>query len=591
MSMIRVIAAVVDEKQLTIYKEDGQTVTILQGDKRLRPILDVITPAILAKKIPVEVDLMEDSVTDTTYRDYEKKTGGLTRFFRVAKSAIKSLLGGNQEEATPVAPQTLGDVPSANVTHDFTDSTNPVVEKAIEEIMANAQPVSHESFKDEDTTNEHSIVAVLETTDGKKTIVPEVQNLKNHMRHAVQNENIKGMESFLARLGKVIHTRDHTVDDVLRFMKRGDLPLSDDGDIIAYKVLTTDGRGKVLKPGEFVDCHSRQVVQKVGSFVRQDEKLIDKNRRNECSTGLHIARRGYLRGFSGDVIVMVKIKPEDVVAVPPREPDKIRVAGYHIVGQIPASEHDILRNNKPMEGTEALKLLTQTIAGDHIEVTEIVNITAAYGGSFDIIPVEGVKVTETVIKEETKITTPVIEPEDPKALTAEKIQPDTVAKTVKAATQTKAQQAMTLFMAGKFDELGAFKKAAKKSWEALGFSGAEEAQIKAALEMSTKTGSPVTNGQPAVKEEGPVKIIDEKGAHPEALDKAVAEQSNERKPPKMEGNRAEIARKFWDQAVGGHKEAWGHLWMHKKQAKQSWEKLGFTKKEIERINVNKPNWV
>lgn len=38
-------------------------------------------------------------------------------------------------------------------------------------------------------------------------------------------------------------------------------------------------------------------------------------------------------------------------------------------------------------------------------------------------------------------------------------------------------------------------------------------------------------------------------------------------------------------------EAWGELWMNMKTWKRNWASLGFTSREIERIKLNKPDWI
>jgi ribosomal protein RSM22 (predicted rRNA methylase) len=38
-------------------------------------------------------------------------------------------------------------------------------------------------------------------------------------------------------------------------------------------------------------------------------------------------------------------------------------------------------------------------------------------------------------------------------------------------------------------------------------------------------------------------------------------------------------------------EAWGELWMNMKTWKRNWAALGFSKNEIERIKLNKPDWI
>lgn len=600
MTDIRVIAAVVDKTQLTLYREDGSTYNIPQGDKRLLPILNEVTPIIEAGLVAT-IQIHEPSeIRDTTYADYEKKAGGFTKFFRVLKHKVTSLLLGDEldEPVMHINPVSVGSVPGTKM------------QSAIADIMVHAQPVSDPAYNERDTTDQHTIVAVVEDAGGNKTAVPGVENIKRQIAHATKFDNTKGMEAFLARLGAAIGKRGHTVDDVLRFMERGDLPLADDGTIIAYKVLTTNGKGP--EATEFYDCHTRKVKQRVGSFVQQDEKLIDPSRRTECSSGLHIARRGYLGGFRGDIIVMVKIRPEDVIAVPHGEPDKVRVSGYHIIAKIPSTEHAALRSNTAMQGTNALKLLTMAIAGDHIGVTEYVTINGASGSKVVITPVEGANTAKPQIKKETPITPAVPDPVkpnepvldgpivDPKKLAADL----TEQRAAKPSAPTKADQARVLFTANKIDELKAFKKAAKKSWEVLGFTSEEITLI-----MSENNGSPVTNGQPAVAPE-PLPVIPEvrdakdggyttsPAPHPDiphvpnkktvkALREASAPSAKELK---MSGTRAEVARQLFNDAVAGDKSRWGSLWRHQKECKKSWAILGFNAKETDRIKVNKPDW-
>ena len=69
--IIRVIAAVVDQQQLTLYKVDGETVVILQGDPRLAKIVRAITPVLSAGYGAVaEVDVSDGEVANP-YRDFE----------------------------------------------------------------------------------------------------------------------------------------------------------------------------------------------------------------------------------------------------------------------------------------------------------------------------------------------------------------------------------------------------------------------------------------------------------------------------------------------------------------------------------------
>jgi predicted DNA-binding protein (UPF0251 family) len=215
--------------------------------------------------------------------------------------------------------------------------------------------------------------------DGKT--IPNVQRLEKHIERAAYGESYAGFEVFMKRLAAIIDQRGHTVDELLNFMEKGDLPIADDGSIVAYKVLNSH-----RSLGMFVDCHTEKVTQQVGSLVSMPLEDVDESRRTECSTGLHVARRGYLRGFSGNVMTLIKVAPEDVVAVPVGEPDKMRVRAYHIVAKLSDTAADLLRGGKPMTTHEpSAHILAAVIAGDHIGIIEEVSITRAKG--------EGVRVT------------------------------------------------------------------------------------------------------------------------------------------------------------------------------------------------------
>src|SRR5690554_2339021 len=116
MTKIRIVAAVVDTQQLTLYKEDGEAVFIMQGDPRLKKVLDEVTPKI-SKGLAVTVDI--GSAPNNPYHAFEDQSGGLIKFFKVAKQKIASLLGSEEPETTaaaqtaePVEPMMVGNIPS-----------------------------------------------------------------------------------------------------------------------------------------------------------------------------------------------------------------------------------------------------------------------------------------------------------------------------------------------------------------------------------------------------------------------------------------------------------------------------------------------
>lgn len=368
MAKIRIISAIASKHGITLYLEDGQEKNLPTTSWRTKAVLDDVL-ARLARKEIVEIDLDSYSIEARV----AEKTGGVLRFVRKTKSAVAALFGKKSEtetgEAVVVSPADPVAAPAPAIS---TASAVPTVGPA-------PTPEVSQPPKEEET---ELVAVVTDMKSGEETVIPGVVALERHIEHAVMTDNVKGLQRFMERIASVSAKRSHTVQELLRFMERGDLPIADDGSIVAYKVLRTkNANNRDL----FVDCHTGRVEQRVGSMVMQDEKLIDQNRRNECSTGLHIARRGYLSGFSGNVITIVKVAPEDVVAVPDYDANKMRASGYHIVGRLPDDVHATLRSNQPMTGNaKAAAILADVIAGNHVAILERVRITSASGGSFTI---------------------------------------------------------------------------------------------------------------------------------------------------------------------------------------------------------------
>lgn len=585
--LIRVIAAIVDSKELTLYKEDGSTHVIPQGDPRIKDIVKAVTPMIVLGQV-AEVDL----TATNNYKEFEEKSGGFVKFFRVAKKFVKHIFNPDEDENI-VEPTVLGSIPvTPNPVQVEKQANIAKINHAVDEIIANAEPVSTKGFDHTKTTDDETIISVVATDNGVATIIPGMENLEKQFAYASKMGSTQGVTNFLKRIAAVIDKRGHSIDDLLRFMEKGDLPIADDGSIIAYKVLAS-------KNDVYVDCHTRNVPQRVGSYVCMDPSLVDPNRRNECSNGLHIARRGYLGSFSGDAIVLCKIAPEDVIAVPQYDPNKVRVCGYHILFEIPKSEHKALRNDQSMTGnTEAKRMLGMAIKGDHIEKIEEVRITEQKGGGIKITPfnVKTHKVpnvhkqapeAESIDKAEYASVDPKQVAQDAfeaKGTNAPTPTPKAEPKKDEAREPTRNEKARQLYTAKDFDGLALLKKTAKIGWDKLGFTDAEITNIHKSLSKPAPVGLP----KKAAKPKAEPKI------HPEVAKikiKKATPATNEKELPKMEGNRVEIARELFTKATSGDKASWGHLWLHKKRAKQNWEKLGFTQKEAERIETNKPDWV
>ena len=97
-------------------------------------------------------------------------------------------------------------------------------------ILDKATTEAHKMDVDEEIS-----VAVVSTPKGD-VVIPNVQHLERQMEHAVSTENAIGFQKFMERIASVANERKHSVQELLNFMKRGDLPIADDGSADSHPV-------------------------------------------------------------------------------------------------------------------------------------------------------------------------------------------------------------------------------------------------------------------------------------------------------------------------------------------------------------------
>jgi hypothetical protein len=619
---IRVAAAIADKKQVTLYLEDGDTLIIKQTDHKLQDILDAIIPITQKGEIAV-ISLSDFSV----YAAFEQKTGGVTKFFKIAKSKIKGFFGANpHEEDAPVklsgeTQQALINAVS-KVNEDRTDeqATNtPLVTEAepanhsVESVMKHGIPMDHTDEAGPDEV----VVAVIDN----KTVIAGVDRLKPLIAHAVRSNSPQAVQAFLAKCA-AMPNRQHSVDDLMRFLEKGDLPLTEDGSIIAYKLLNTQNHAN----GTFADVHSGNVYQSVGDYVCVDESLVDLNRRNDCSNGLHIARRGYLRSFTGDACVLCKIEPEDVMVVP----HNVRVKGYHILALLSKAGRDLLMQNKPMTGEESdLRVVYEAIKGNHIGRLREVRIRAQRGRDIlytklrggqkvvehdytatpadlskaaalddsknavlGVSPKEINKRLNDEYEASIKTAPPMMteEPKKKKAPATPAPVPSSGSKTPKASSAiddllldyNTAPEGNAKVVAAR--KIVALKKAKKKGWDKLGISDAKAQEILEYAQTSAQAAATTPAPAPKAKPKAAKPKTAKAASAPVKAAKASVKKTPASKakvktatPPIAAKTKAEQARELFK---AGDMNA---LKAFKKSAKKGWSILGFTDAEIKKI--------
>lgn len=140
-----------------------------------------------------------------------------------------------------------------------------------------------------------------------------------------QNRDHKPLARFLDKLQA--NPSKRVVDNLYSFLEHGNIPLTDDGDFLAYKAVRED----------YKDIHSGTFDNSIGRVCSMARNKVDENPDRTCSSGLHVCSFDYLPHFShADGHVMIcKINPADVVAIPADYHDtKMRVSRYQVVGEV-----------------------------------------------------------------------------------------------------------------------------------------------------------------------------------------------------------------------------------------------------------------
>jgi len=100
------------------------------------------------------------------------------------------------------------------------------------------------------------------------------------------------------------------VQELYLFLEANQIPITEDGHFLAWKKIRNNWK----------DIHSNSVDYSVGSTPSMKRNEVDPDRDRTCSNGLHCAGWGYLPHFGSngdsDRIVIVKVNPADVIAVP-----------------------------------------------------------------------------------------------------------------------------------------------------------------------------------------------------------------------------------------------------------------------------------
>lgn len=164
------------------------------------------------------------------------------------------------------------------------------------------------------------------------------------------------------------------VEELYLFLEHNGLPITSDGCFVAYKKVDKIEKNKQVPTeliglyldkagncrnslGKFVggelkqqflswlseenntlklvDNYTKTLDNSVGKVVTMPRNEVDNNREIVCSRGLHIAAWEYAQGYSGDVLIMVKVNPSDIISIPSDyNNQKGRCCKYEVIGII-----------------------------------------------------------------------------------------------------------------------------------------------------------------------------------------------------------------------------------------------------------------
>jgi len=146
---------------------------------------------------------------------------------------------------------------------------------------------------------------------------------------ANENIDVNPVMRFLEKL--MSNPSKRALDELYTFLEHKFLPISTDGNFLAYKAVRNNWRDK----------HSNTFDNSIGKEVSITRNSVDDNCNNACSYGLHVGSLEYVRSFAsgygtpnGDHIVIVSVNPADVVSVPlDSQCQKVRCCKYKVIAE------------------------------------------------------------------------------------------------------------------------------------------------------------------------------------------------------------------------------------------------------------------
>lgn len=116
------------------------------------------------------------------------------------------------------------------------------------------------------------------------------------------------------------------VDELYTFLEHRALPITDNGNFLAYKAVRED----------YSDKYSGKFINTIDAVLEMPRNKVDDDKNVGCSYGFHAGTVEYAKDFLGGSghLMIVEINPADVVSIPTDcQFQKLRTCKYKVVGE------------------------------------------------------------------------------------------------------------------------------------------------------------------------------------------------------------------------------------------------------------------
>lgn len=130
---------------------------------------------------------------------------------------------------------------------------------------------------------------------------------------------------------------DRSRNQLFDWLRNCEFTITDEGDILGYKGVVTQGEGKFLSSNSgtaFVDGVevTGRIPNNPGTVVTMPRSEVRNDPNTHCSHGLHVGDWSYASNFTRDVVLEVHVNPRDVVSIPnDHSYRKMRTCRYEVV--------------------------------------------------------------------------------------------------------------------------------------------------------------------------------------------------------------------------------------------------------------------